>query len=146
MRRELRDRTIKDPRAKRCSWRSTADGRSFELPYNAERRQSFEQIIGRVDLPPSKALSDATLTSVVIVVPTLTHSENREEPVVARIVACHVLSASINMRKRINRKGRVVNEHRAPEESDDEAVPPGEEEARKGQRDGRQLLQPVQPD
>ena len=76
MRRELRDRTIKDPRAKRCSWRSTADGRSFELPYNAERRQSFEQIIGRVDLPPSKALSDAALASAVIVVPTLTHRDS----------------------------------------------------------------------
>src|SRR6516164_10215222 len=124
MRRELRGRTIKDPRAKALFIAQHRRGRSFELPYNAERRQSFEQIIGRVDLPPSKALSDAALASVVIVVPTLTHRENREKPVVARIVARHVLPASVNMRKRINRKGRVVNEHRAPEESDYEPSHP----------------------
>ena len=49
------------------------------------------------------------------------------------------------MRKRVNAKSSVIDEHRAPEESDDQARPSGEDKTEKGERHGRRKLVFVQP-
>jgi len=74
---------------------------------------------------------------VVIVVPTLAHREQRQQPVVAGIVARDVSPGSANMRQRIDRKRRVINKHGTPEEADNEARPPGDKQTSEGERDSR---------
>ena len=121
MRRELRSRTIDDPRAEALFIGQHRRRRGLELPHNAERGQCSQQGVGRINLPPSETLPDAALASVVIIVPALAHREKRQQPVVAGVVARHVPPASVKVRERIDRKCRVINEHCTPEEPDDEA-------------------------
>ena len=57
----------------------------------------------------------------MIVVPALAHGEKRQEPVVARIVARHVSFAPAHVGQRIDAEGRMIDQHGAPEKTDDQS-------------------------
>jgi hypothetical protein len=80
--------------------------------HQARPRQRLEQVEGRVDLPPAKALAGAALIGVVIVVPAFAHGEQRQQPVVARVVTGDIAPAAAHMRQRIDAEGRVPDQHR----------------------------------
>src|SRR5918996_4390913 len=88
----------------------------LEVPYDADKAQSFEQVIGRVDFPPTEALPHAALVRMVVVVPTLPHRKQRQKPVVAGIVSRQVPLPAADMRERIDAERRVIDQHGAPEE------------------------------
>ena len=64
--RQLRGRAIDDPGAEALFIAQHRRGWGLELPHNAEPRQYPQEVIGRVDLPPPKALPYAALASVVL--------------------------------------------------------------------------------
>ncbi|MGY4327142.1 hypothetical protein ACVWWG_001559 [Bradyrhizobium sp. LB7.2] len=142
---KLAGRPMDDPRAERLLVAQHLFGRRLHVPDDAEPGQHLQDVIGHVDFPPAKTLSHAALVGVVIVVPALTEGEQRQQPVVAGIVAGHVPLASMHMGEGIDAERRVIDQHGAPQEADDEAGPSGNQEAEPRQRNGRQEFQPMQP-
>ena len=65
--------------------------------------------------------------------------------VVAGIVTGDVALAAADMGERIDAERGVVDEHRAPDEADDEAGPAGNEETEDGEGDRRNHFVFVQP-
>ena len=59
----------------------------LQVPDNTRKAEEPEQVERRIELPPAKSLADAALECVVVVVPAFAHREDREEPVVAGMVA-----------------------------------------------------------
>src|SRR5437867_3536989 len=119
--------------------------RELEVPNDAQLRQSFQDVEGRVDLPPAEPLPHAALTGVMVVVPALPHGEQGEEPVVAGIVARDVALATVHMRERVDAERGVIEEHGAPEESDHQARPAADQPAQETKRDRGSELEFVQP-
>jgi hypothetical protein len=120
-------------------------GRCLEIPNHAEPGQCPQDVISSVDLPPSEPLQGAALERVMIVVPALAHRKKRQEPVVAGIISRHIPLASANMREGIDAKGCVIDENRAPKESDYKARPPGNNKAQNRKSERRQQFMLVQP-
>ena len=81
----------------------------------------------------------------MIVVPALAHGEQREQPVVAGIIAGDIALAPKHMRERVDAEGAVIEEHCAPEEPDHQARPAGNQPAQHPERNGRHQLVAVQP-
>ena len=81
----------------------------------------------------------------MVVVPPLAHGENRQQPVVAGIVAGDIALAAAHMRQRIDAEGAVEDEARAPEKADDQARPAGNQVAQHGERISRPALMAMQP-
>jgi hypothetical protein len=90
-------------------------------------------------------LPDAALIGVVIVVPTLTHGEDREKPIVAGIISGHIALSATHMRKRVDAESSVIEQYRAAEEAHHKAGPASDEKAQDGEYERRQLFEPMQP-
>src|SRR5215208_137963 len=82
---------------------------------------------------------------MMIIVPTLAHGENCQYPVIARFIAGHIPLASVNMCERIDAKRGVIEQNRAPQESDHQARPTCDEKTEYGECNRRQDFEFVQP-
>ena len=82
---------------------------------------------------------------MVIVVPALAHGEDREQPVVARIVAGHVALPPGDVRHRVDREGSMPDQHGAPAEADHEAGPARDQPGQRAEQGGRQVRVPIEP-
>src|SRR5258705_4439271 len=109
MRRQLRGCTSDHPRPEAMLVAQNLCGRHLEVPNHAQPSQDPQDVICGVKLPPSKPLADAALIGVVVVVPTLSHGENCEQPVVAGFVSGQKSFAAANMCKRIDAKCYVIH-------------------------------------
>src|SRR6266700_133508 len=120
-------------------------GWRLQIPDNSEPGQDSHDVIGWIELPPPKALPGTALVGMMIVVPTLAHREQSQQPIVARVVSGDVPLAAANMRERIDAECGVIDEDGAPEEADHEPGPTSDENAKGSHRDRRQDLQFMQP-
>src|SRR5947209_16206451 len=111
--------------------------RRLDIPHETDPDQCIEAIKGQDGLPPPESLASAALVGMVIVVPPLTHGEQRQQPIIARIVAGHIPLAATYMRKRIDAEGGVVEEDGAPEESHNKTCPTADGEAQRGKQNRR---------
>ena len=93
----------------RCSLRSTAPAGSSD-PKRCRAGERFQHVVGRVDLPPAEAWRALALIGVVVVVPSLAHGEEGEEPVVAGVVAGHIALAPMHVGERIDAEGAVIDQ------------------------------------
>src|SRR6476620_4548877 len=92
-----------------------------------------------------ETLSRAALVGVMIVVPTLAHREQSQQPIVAGIIARHIPLAAANVREGIDAECSVIQQDGAPEKADHEPRPSGNEDAERSEHDCWQDLQFVQP-
>jgi len=81
----------------------------------------------------------------MIVVPTLTHRKQSQQPIVARVITRDIPLASMNMCEGVDAKRCVIQKHGAPEKTDHEPWPSGNEEAETRDQDRGQKLEFVQP-
>ena len=102
-----------------------------------DQREQAQHVVGHVDLPPAEALVGRALVVVVVVVPPLAGREQREQPVVARVVGGVVAALAEHVRQRVDRKRAVPEQHRRDEVAPDERVRAADEEERQRQRDRR---------
>ena len=70
---------------------------------------------------------------------TLTEGDQREPPVVARVVAGQVPLRTDDVRQRVDEEHAVVQNDRRPEEADDEHLPPTEDVAREREEDRQRM-------
>jgi hypothetical protein len=96
------------------------------MPTKRERLQDIE---GRIDFPPFEPLPHAALVGMMVVVPAFAHGEQRQQPIIARIVAGQIPLPSHHMRERVDAESAVIDEDGAPEESDEQARPARDEKA-----------------
>jgi len=78
---------------------------------------------------------------VVVVVPPLARGEDRQRPVVARIVARLVAPLAEEVRQRVDRERPVPEQHGRDQEAPDERRGAADEPERRRERDGRHELQ-----
>ncbi len=97
-----------------------AFGRVSQIPDKAKDRENPQEIVAEVDLPPEEALARAALVVMVIVVPSFAHGDEREKPVVARIVGRLVAPLADYVRKRVDGERAVPKKDRRHEETPDE--------------------------
>src|SRR5271163_820938 len=118
-----------------------------QIPHQPAPRKQFQRVISDVDLPPIKSLARRSHKVMVVVVPPLAQGQQREQPVVAARVRCLVAPRTEKMRKRIDRKRVVPDQHGA------QAKPPNEQRPSANQKDNRSqhhrrhmviLVQPAQ--
>ena len=121
-------------------------GRLVQVPHQSRRGERLEGVVADVDLVPAKALAGGALVMVVVVVPPLAEGEQRQPQVVARLVARHVAPAPRQVGQRVDRKGRVPQRDRGPEEPDHQARPAGQDPDQKTGENGRKIGVAVQPD
>ena len=81
----------------------------------------------------------------MIVVPALAHRDERQQPIVAGIVAGQIPLLSQHMGERVDAERPVIDEHGAQEESDEQARPSRDEKAGYRQHERRHQLVAVQP-
>src|SRR5262249_62404125 len=110
---------LDDPRAETVPVTANFQRRRLQIPYQTEQRQHLEDVKCWVDLPPPKSLTDAALVRMMIIVPAFAHGDDGQQPIVARVVSGYVASAAADVGQRVDAESRVIDEHRAPEESDD---------------------------
>jgi len=111
--------------------------RRLQIPDQAQLRQAEDQIIGRVPLPPAKALAHAVLIGMVVVVPAFAHGDDRQPPIVPALVSGDIVLVAMHMRQRVDAEGAVIDQHGRDEEADEQAGPAIDGEAGEGERDRR---------
>jgi hypothetical protein len=82
---------------------------------------------------------------VVVVVPALAEGEDRQPPVVARVVAGDVALIADDVGQGVDEESAVVEHRGAPEEADDQSRPAADREARDRQREPRNPVMAVEP-
>lgn len=122
-----------------------AGRRLLDVPHDAEKAQHFQDVVRHVVLPPVKPLARAVHEVMVIVVPSFTHRQNREKPIVAAIVVRFVTLISEHVAQRIDRERSVPQEHRAQEKANQERGRTTNQIRRNREHRRRKKPIPIQP-
>ena len=96
-----------------------AFGNTLEIADDSEHREQAEDVVGGVDLPPVESLTRRGLVAVVIVMPSLSESDNGEEKTVAAIVPSIVPRCSPDMGHGVDAAGAVEEQYGADKASPD---------------------------
>ena len=117
----------------------------MQVPHQPDPRQGAQHIVGHVAFPPAKPLPHRRLVGVMIVVPALAQGQQRQQPVVARLIAGDVAPPADQVGQRVDAECRVPQRHRAPAEADDQSGPARDRPARHAEQDRRQVGMPIEP-
>src|SRR5262249_26886866 len=79
----------------------------------AQPTQKRQDVVREVDLPPNEALPFRGRNIVVVVVPAFSKGKQGNEEIVAAVVRSLKRTAPKAMRERVDRKRRMVEQHRA---------------------------------
>jgi len=105
-------------------------GNATEFTNNAEPGKNLQGVIGNVDFPPVEALARGSHEVVMVVVPTLAESDEREEPIVFAGVGGREAALAEDVRERIDGEGTVPEKNGAEEEAPKKQSPSADQPER----------------
>src|SRR5262249_15554474 len=94
-----RPRLFPGPTFDHVSWRAP------HIPDQPDLLEGKQDVVAHVHLPPAEPLVRRRHVVVVVVVPSLAHGDEREQPVVARVVGGLVAAAAEHVRQRVDGEG-----------------------------------------
>ena len=98
-------------------------GHRPQVPHDAERGEQLQAVPGQVDFPPVEALARGAGIAMVVVVPALAERDEREQGIVARVVARRVAARAPAVGQRVDDEGRVEQHHGRDAEAPHQQLP-----------------------
>lgn len=102
----------------------------LQIPDQSGPGHYLQQVVSGVHFPPEESLAGRAHESMVIIVPSLAHRDERQPEIVAAVVFSREATVAPDMGERIDEECSVQQEHAAYEEAPKEYLPTGSAEAR----------------
>ena len=99
-------------------------GNAFESADDAKEGKDTEGVVSGIDLPPVEALSCGGLIAVVVIMPSFTERDDREQEAVPAIVSGVIARLSPDMCHGVDATGAVEEKDGADKSTPDEHLEP----------------------